>query len=46
MNDAAPKTHDAIVIEIPEAVGVFDFFEDLQRAFYDLRMVGSRRIRL
>jgi len=28
------------VIDIPEAVGVFDAFEDLQQAFYDLRMVG------
>ncbi|WP_435311834.1 hypothetical protein [Primorskyibacter sedentarius] len=28
------------VIDIPEAVGVFDKFEDLQQAFYDLRMVG------
>lgn len=31
------------VIEIPEAVGVFDTFEDLQKAFYDLRMVGFSR---
>jgi len=28
------------VIKIPEAVGVFDTFEDLQQAFYDLRMIG------
>lgn len=28
------------VIDIPEVVGVFDTFEDLQKAFYDLRMVG------
>ncbi len=28
------------VIDIPEAVGVFDTFEDLQAAFYDLRAVG------
>ena len=27
-------------LDIPEAVGVFDTFEDLQQAFYDLRMVG------
>lgn len=32
-----------IVIDIPEAVGVFDSFEDLQAAFYDLRMVGFSR---
>ena len=28
------------VIKTPEAVGVFDTTEDLQAAFYDLRMVG------
>jgi hypothetical protein len=28
------------VIDIPEAVGVFSKFEDLQQAFYDLRMTG------
>jgi hypothetical protein len=31
------------VINIPEAVGVFGTFEDLQKAFYDLRMVGFSR---
>jgi hypothetical protein len=31
------------VIDIPEAVGVFDSFEELQAAFYDLRMVGFSR---
>ncbi len=35
-----PKT---TVINIPEAVGVFDKFEDFQAAFYDLRMVGFSR---
>jgi hypothetical protein len=30
-------------IDVPEAVGVFDSFEDLQGAFYDLRMVGFSR---
>lgn len=35
------KQQDRIsTINIPEAVGVFDTFEDLQQAFYDLRMVG------
>ena len=38
--NAEPKT---TVINIPEAVGVFDSFEDLQKAFYDLRMVGFSR---
>ncbi len=32
-----------IVIEIPEAVGVFDSFADLQAAIYDLRMSGFSR---
>ena len=32
-----------IVIEIPEAVGVFDNATDLQAAIYDLRMSGFRR---
>jgi|AntRauMFilla1563_2_1112583.scaffolds.fasta_scaffold01318_1 hypothetical protein len=30
-------------INIPEAVGVFDTFETLQAAFYDLRTVGFSR---
>ncbi|MCF2904847.1 hypothetical protein L0666_07600 [Octadecabacter sp. CECT 8868] len=29
-----------VVIKVPEAVGIFDTAEDLQKAFYDLRMVG------
>lgn len=39
---AQPNTADekTTVIDVPEAVGVFDKFEDLQQAFYDLRMVG------
>jgi hypothetical protein len=35
--------HKITAINIPEAVGVFDTFEDLQKAFYDLRMVGFSR---
>ncbi len=31
------------IIEVPEAVGVFDTFDDFQKAFYDLRMVGFSR---
>jgi hypothetical protein len=31
------------VIKIPEAVGVFDSFEALQQAYYDLTMVGFSR---
>lgn len=31
------------VIDMPEAVGVFDRFEDLQQAYYDLRTVGFSR---
>lgn len=34
------QQHETTVIDTPEAVGVFDAFEDLQQAFYDLRMVG------
>ena len=35
--------HKTTYIDIPEAVGVFDSFQDLQAAFYDLRMVGFSR---
>jgi hypothetical protein len=40
-----PDEHDkgAIVIEAPEAVGVFKNQESFQKAFYDLRMVGFSR---
>jgi hypothetical protein len=31
------------MIDVPEAVGVFDRFEDLQQAYYDLRTVGFSR---
>ena len=34
------KVEKITVINIPEAVGVFDSFETLQAAFYDLRSVG------
>jgi len=34
------KEMKATVINVPEAVGVFDTFEDLQAAVYDLRSVG------
>jgi len=34
------KEEKVTVINIPEAVGVFDSFETLQAAFYDLRSVG------
>ncbi|MGJ8606010.1 MAG: hypothetical protein ACSHXH_17975 [Marivita sp.] len=40
MTDLDVEQHKTAVIDIPEAVGVFDTFEDLQKAFYDLRMVG------
>ena len=40
----ADKTeHHTKIIEIPEAVGVFETVDDLQKAFYDLRMVGFSR---
>ncbi len=40
MLDADKEENRVSVIDIREAVGVFDKFEDLQQAFYDLRMVG------
>ena len=43
MSQTEDTDHKTIVIEIPEAIGVFDSFEDLQKAFYDLRMVGFSR---
>ena len=44
MPDENAETNDhTTVIEIPEAVGVFDSFEKLQAALYDLRMVGFSR---
>lgn len=41
-NTEEPK-HKTTAINVPEAVGVFDKFEDFQAAFYDLRMVGFSR---
>lgn len=41
MTNAKSKKDDKVtVIEVPEAIGVFDSFEALQAAFYDLRSVG------
>ncbi|MGJ8623896.1 MAG: hypothetical protein ACSHW1_14135 [Yoonia sp.] len=40
MPDLEKPQSKTMVIEIPEAVGVFDTLEDLQQAFYDLRMIG------
>ena len=40
---SAENVEHTTVINIPEAVGVFDTFEALQAAFYDLRMVGFSR---
>lgn len=34
------KEEKIIIIKVPEAVGVFETFETLQAAFYDLRSVG------
>jgi hypothetical protein len=43
----ADETHETVkgtyVMEVPEAVGVFETFESFQKAFYDLRMVGFSR---
>ena len=35
--------HRTTYINVPEAVGVFDSFETLQKAIYDLRMAGFSR---
>ena len=44
METPIPKQDEkTTVIKVPEAVGVFDSFESLQNAFYDLRMVGFSR---
>jgi hypothetical protein len=45
MTDADPETGQKpiTVINVPEAVGVFDRVEDLQAAFYDLRSLGFSR---
>jgi len=43
VQDAEQDTHRVSVIDVPEAVGVFDGFEALQKAVYDLRMVGFSR---
>ena len=40
MAEPENEQHKTMVIDTPEVVGVFDTFEDLQQAFYDLRMVG------
>jgi VIT1/CCC1 family predicted Fe2+/Mn2+ transporter len=42
MTDEA-KEHHTTYIDVPEAVGIFDTFEDLQKAVYDLMMTGFSR---
>lgn len=39
----AQDAHHSTYINVPEAVGVFDSFEALQQAIYDLRMSGFSR---
>jgi hypothetical protein len=43
MAGADEENQRTSVIDVPEAVGVFDRFEDLQQAYYDLRTVGFSR---
>ena len=43
MANSTDKTQKTTVINVPEAVGVFESADDLQAAFYDLRMVGFSR---
>jgi VIT1/CCC1 family predicted Fe2+/Mn2+ transporter len=42
MTDEA-ETHHTTYINVPEAVGIFDTFESLQKAVYDLMMTGFSR---
>ncbi len=42
-NSDKTNSEHTTVINIPEAVGVFDSFETLQKAFYDLRKAGFSR---
>ena len=43
MTDRRKEGHGATIIDVPEAVGVFDTFKDLQAAYYDLLIVGFSR---
>ena len=43
MTSHEAKHERTTVIDIPEAVGIFDTVEELQAAFYDLRAVGFSR---
>ncbi|MEE4295959.1 MAG: hypothetical protein V2J20_05005 [Wenzhouxiangella sp.] len=43
MAEVDDEFQNTTVINMPEAVGVFDRFEDLQQAYYDLRTVGFSR---
>lgn len=43
MTEADRTGETTTMIDVPEAVGVFDRFEDLQQAYYDLRTVGFSR---
>lgn len=42
MTDEA-EAHHTTYIDVPEAVGIFDTFESLQKAVYDLMMTGFSR---
>lgn len=41
--DNREKEEHVSVIKVPEAVGIFESFEALQQAYYDLAMVGFSR---
>jgi hypothetical protein len=43
MAEVDDEFQNTTVINVPEAVGVFDRVEDLQQAYYDLRTVGFSR---
>jgi len=43
MSETSAQTQRTTVIKVPEAVGVFDSYDALQAAYYDLMLVGFSR---
>jgi len=43
MGDVEDAFKSTTLIDVPEAVGAFDLFEDLQQAFFNVRTVGFSR---
>jgi hypothetical protein len=42
-DSTTPQPDSPTMLNVPEAVGVFDTFESFQNAFYDLRLLGFSR---